>query len=282
MWSTGLQFSHTFRTLNVSWCYFCLFHCQRSQLTDFDCDDMSLPKRRKIRTFALLFCVITFTTFLFSYTFRDPSLYFFKYAFRLSDNFFSKGPCACRQCMTELEDDPWFAEHFNQSIHPLMTRENSALSDETFKWWQVRIAGCIRGDLWCYAPQNWKEINMHIQLLRADDTLKRKIMNKEQRLHTAAMLPRSVCFCHIDCFKSKGSSAGSSCEAKLPRTICSHLTSKMVGLVIVVHHLSNYRWGEIFAIIIWMYSWHANFCSSACASLQLSQTDLFIWITCVK
>ncbi|XP_044027427.1 CMP-N-acetylneuraminate-beta-galactosamide-alpha-2,3-sialyltransferase 1-like isoform X2 [Siniperca chuatsi] len=38
--------------------------------------------------------------------------------------------------MVELEDDPWFAEHFNQSIHPLMTRENSVLSDETFKWWQ--------------------------------------------------------------------------------------------------------------------------------------------------
>ncbi|XP_031709619.1 CMP-N-acetylneuraminate-beta-galactosamide-alpha-2,3-sialyltransferase 1-like [Anarrhichthys ocellatus] len=97
---------------------------------------MSLPKRRKIRTFALLFCVITFTTFLFSYTFRDPSVYFFKHAFRLSDNFFSKGLCACQQCMTEVEDDPWFAERFNQSNHPLMTRENSVLSDETFKWWQ--------------------------------------------------------------------------------------------------------------------------------------------------
>ncbi|KAM7372856.1 hypothetical protein PAMP_007751 [Pampus punctatissimus] len=100
---------------------------------------MSLPKRRKFRTFALLFCVITFTTFLFSYTFRDPSLYFFKHAFRLSDNFFSKGLCACRQCMTELEDDPWFAERFNQTIHPLMTRENSILSDETFKWWQEML-----------------------------------------------------------------------------------------------------------------------------------------------
>ncbi|KAM4539471.1 CMP-N-acetylneuraminate-beta-galactosamide-alpha-2,3-sialyltransferase 1-like [Odontesthes bonariensis] len=101
-----------------------------------DCDKMSLLKRRKFRTFALLFCVITFTTFLFSYTFRDPSLYFFKYAFRLSDSIFSKGPCACRQCVAELEDDPWFAERFNQSIHPLMTRDNSILSDETFKWWQ--------------------------------------------------------------------------------------------------------------------------------------------------
>lgn len=143
MWSTGLHFSHTFRTLSLSWCYFCPLLSRSS--TDFDCDNMSLLKRRKIRAFALLLCILTFTTFLFSYTLRDPSLYFFKYAFRLSDNFFSKGPCACRQCMTELEDDPWFAEHFNQSIYPLMTRENSVLSDETFKWWQVRFTGCAKG-----------------------------------------------------------------------------------------------------------------------------------------
>lgn len=100
---------------------------------------MPLPKRRKVRTFALLFCILTFTTLLFSYTFRDPSLYFIKYALRQSDYFFSKGPCACRRCVAEVEDsDPWFSERFNQTVHPLMTRENSALSDETFKWWQVR------------------------------------------------------------------------------------------------------------------------------------------------
>lgn len=99
---------------------------------------MALGKRRKVRTFALLFCAATFTTLLFSYTLRDPSVYFFKFAFRLSDNLFSRGPCACGQCMTELEDDPWFTERFNQSVHPLMSRENSVLSEETFKWWQVR------------------------------------------------------------------------------------------------------------------------------------------------
>ncbi|KAM6958933.1 CMP-N-acetylneuraminate-beta-galactosamide-alpha-2,3-sialyltransferase 1-like [Aplochiton taeniatus] len=96
---------------------------------------MSLPTKRKIRTFTVLFCIITFTTFLFSYTFRDPSLYFFKYAFHLP-NIFSKGPCACHQCMVQLEDDTWFTERFNQSIVPLMTRENSFLSEETFRWWQ--------------------------------------------------------------------------------------------------------------------------------------------------
>lgn len=118
---------------------------------DFSCDNMSLPRRRKIRTLALLFCILTFTTLLFSYTFRDPSMYFFKYAFRLSDTFFSKGSCTCQQCMTELEDDPWFTERFNQSIYPLMTRENSALSDETFKWWQVRFLGQVTVNFYCCA-----------------------------------------------------------------------------------------------------------------------------------
>lgn len=95
---------------------------------------MPLPKRKKVRTFALLFCVLTF-----SYTFWDPSLYFIKYALHQSNYFFSKGPCACRRCVAELEDgEAWFSERFNQTVHPLMTRENSALSDETFKWWQVR------------------------------------------------------------------------------------------------------------------------------------------------
>lgn len=163
MWSTGLHFSHTFGTLDLSWCYFCPLHSQSSQPTNSDCGNMSLLKRRKIRTFALLFCAITFTTFLFSYTFRDPSLYFFKYAFHLSDNFFSKGLCACQQCMIELEDDPWFAERFNQSIQPLMTRENSVLSDETFKWWQVRSTGCVYG--FCGVTEDWKERGiMHVQL----------------------------------------------------------------------------------------------------------------------
>lgn len=112
-----------------------------SLLIDFSCVNMFLPKQRKIRTFALLIGVITFTTFLFSYTFRDPSVDFFRHAFRLSDDFLSKGQCACPRCVAEAEDDPWFAERFNQSVHPLMTRENSVLSEETFKWWQVRLGG---------------------------------------------------------------------------------------------------------------------------------------------
>ncbi|XP_058475600.1 CMP-N-acetylneuraminate-beta-galactosamide-alpha-2,3-sialyltransferase 1-like [Solea solea] len=79
----------------------------------------------RVKIYAVLFC-ITFSMFLFtySYTYRDPFSHF------------TKNRCACLTCMAELEDDPWFAERFNQSIHPLMTRESSVLSEETFKWWQ--------------------------------------------------------------------------------------------------------------------------------------------------
>ncbi|XP_054620384.1 CMP-N-acetylneuraminate-beta-galactosamide-alpha-2,3-sialyltransferase 1-like [Dunckerocampus dactyliophorus] len=96
---------------------------------------MKLPKWRKLRTLALLFCAITVTTFLFTFTFWDPSSRFYKHPFHLLAS--SKGQCACQQCMTELEDDDaWFTERFNLSVHPLMTRDNSALSDDTFNWWQ--------------------------------------------------------------------------------------------------------------------------------------------------
>ncbi|XP_051925908.1 CMP-N-acetylneuraminate-beta-galactosamide-alpha-2,3-sialyltransferase 1-like [Hippocampus zosterae] len=93
---------------------------------------MTLPKRMNLKTLAVLLCIVTFTTFFFGYTLQEPSSYFFKYAFHSS----AKAPCACRRCLTEAEDDPWFTERFNQSVQPLMTRDNSALSDETFKWWQ--------------------------------------------------------------------------------------------------------------------------------------------------
>nr|XP_046183419.1 CMP-N-acetylneuraminate-beta-galactosamide-alpha-2,3-sialyltransferase 1-like isoform X2 [Oncorhynchus gorbuscha] len=38
--------------------------------------------------------------------------------------------------MTELEDDPWFTERFNLSVQPLMSRRNSLLTDDTYRWWQ--------------------------------------------------------------------------------------------------------------------------------------------------
>ncbi|XP_041739696.1 CMP-N-acetylneuraminate-beta-galactosamide-alpha-2,3-sialyltransferase 1 isoform X2 [Coregonus clupeaformis] len=99
---------------------------------------MSLSMQRKFRAFTVLVCIVIFTTFLFSYSLRDPSLYFFKYAIHKSDSFFSSGQCGCRQCMTELEDDPWFIERFNRSVPPLMSRKNSLLTDDTYHWWQLQ------------------------------------------------------------------------------------------------------------------------------------------------
>ncbi|KAL0962200.1 hypothetical protein UPYG_G00337030 [Umbra pygmaea] len=96
---------------------------------------MSLLKQHKVTAFTVLVCVVTFTTLLFSFSLTDPSLYF-KYAMRLSDSFFSKGQCGCRHCMTELEDDAWFTERLNLSIHPLLTRRNSLLTEDTYRWWQ--------------------------------------------------------------------------------------------------------------------------------------------------
>ncbi|XP_077446388.1 CMP-N-acetylneuraminate-beta-galactosamide-alpha-2,3-sialyltransferase 1-like isoform X2 [Stigmatopora argus] len=106
-----------------------------SQAVDSSRDSMTLSKRRKtlaLLLLALLFSLM-FATFLFSFPLQD---HFFKHAFHLAAS--SKvPPCACRRCMTEANNDTWFAKRFNQSIHPLMTRDNSVLSEETFKWWQL-------------------------------------------------------------------------------------------------------------------------------------------------
>ncbi len=95
---------------------------------------MSLFTQRKIRTLTGLLCAMTFSMFVFSYTLREPSLYFFRSVLGLSGS-----TCSCRRCITHLddEDDSWFMERFNQSFHPLMSRKSSMLSDDTYRWWQV-------------------------------------------------------------------------------------------------------------------------------------------------
>ncbi|XP_064836234.1 CMP-N-acetylneuraminate-beta-galactosamide-alpha-2,3-sialyltransferase 1-like [Oncorhynchus masou masou] len=97
---------------------------------------MYLSMQKNFRAFTVLAFIVTFTMFLFGFTLRDPSLYFFKYATSKSDSFFSNGQCGCRQCMTELEDDPWFTERFNLSVHPLLSKRNSLLTNDTYRWWQ--------------------------------------------------------------------------------------------------------------------------------------------------
>ncbi|XP_061110238.1 CMP-N-acetylneuraminate-beta-galactosamide-alpha-2,3-sialyltransferase 1-like [Conger conger] len=44
--------------------------------------------------------------------------------------------CACRQCISVKDEDPWFRKRFNTSISPLLSQKNAMLSDDTFKWWQ--------------------------------------------------------------------------------------------------------------------------------------------------
>ncbi|KAL2082599.1 hypothetical protein ACEWY4_022417 [Coilia grayii] len=52
--------------------------------------------------------------------------------------------CTCGHCHVEKHHDAWFSERFNASYHPLMTRNSSHVSTETFLWWQhiqLRTAG---------------------------------------------------------------------------------------------------------------------------------------------
>lgn len=101
---------------------------------------MSLFTQRKIRTLTGLLCAMTFSMFVFSYTLREPSLYFFRSVLGLSGS-----TCSCRHCITHLddEDDSWFMERFNQSFHPLLSRKSSMLSDDTYRWWQVCQAALL-------------------------------------------------------------------------------------------------------------------------------------------
>ncbi|XP_061110231.1 CMP-N-acetylneuraminate-beta-galactosamide-alpha-2,3-sialyltransferase 2-like [Conger conger] len=53
-----------------------------------------------------------------------------------SDKPVSRALCACRQCISVEDEDPWFRKHFNTSISPLLSQKNAMLSDDTFQWWQ--------------------------------------------------------------------------------------------------------------------------------------------------
>ncbi|KAI4876882.1 hypothetical protein NFI96_016842 [Prochilodus magdalenae] len=49
--------------------------------------------------------------------------------------------CACMQCMGVGEKDPWFAERYRSLVPKLLSRQNSELSANTSKWWQVGVQG---------------------------------------------------------------------------------------------------------------------------------------------
>ncbi|XP_061110300.1 CMP-N-acetylneuraminate-beta-galactosamide-alpha-2,3-sialyltransferase 2-like [Conger conger] len=53
-----------------------------------------------------------------------------------SDKPVSRALCACRQCISVEDEDPWFMKRFNTSISPLLSQENAILSKSTCYWWQ--------------------------------------------------------------------------------------------------------------------------------------------------
>lgn len=89
---------------------------------------------RMLHALMLIFCLVSFATFLL----RDPS-------FLLSplQNIINR-PCGCRPCIwAPEEEDTWFGERFNQSFHPLLSRSNSELNDDTYRWWLVSTLSCV-------------------------------------------------------------------------------------------------------------------------------------------
>ncbi|KAJ8267553.1 hypothetical protein COCON_G00127250 [Conger conger] len=95
---------------------------------------MMILKQPKSRLFTVLFCLTTITILLFSYNYSITSSYFFK-LWQVGTPV-SKSLCACSQCISVEDEDPWFMELFNKSIPPLMSPNNTMLSEKTYKWWQ--------------------------------------------------------------------------------------------------------------------------------------------------
>ncbi|XP_062846652.1 CMP-N-acetylneuraminate-beta-galactosamide-alpha-2,3-sialyltransferase 1-like [Trichomycterus rosablanca] len=44
-------------------------------------------------------------------------------------------PCGCNRCIVELNEDPWFAEHFRSSVPIMLNRKSYNLSGATKRWW---------------------------------------------------------------------------------------------------------------------------------------------------
>ncbi|KAG2465164.1 CMP-N-acetylneuraminate-beta-galactosamide-alpha-2,3-sialyltransferase 1-like [Polypterus senegalus] len=86
----------------------------------------------KISTLTLIFIVLTLTTVLWSLSFHDPSSPYF---LLLKVASLPKKPCACKRCIGEQGLSPWFDERFNQSLSPLMTKNNSVLPEDVYRWW---------------------------------------------------------------------------------------------------------------------------------------------------
>ncbi|XP_078542844.1 CMP-N-acetylneuraminate-beta-galactosamide-alpha-2,3-sialyltransferase 1-like isoform X2 [Lissotriton helveticus] len=97
----------------------------------------------KVCTLGLTFFVVIITSFLFSCTYNyiidnlqsDSS--FLKWSIHLKRLVnLSTRPCSCSSCVAEHSNLPWFEERFNGSIPHLLTKQNSEIPDDVFRWWQ--------------------------------------------------------------------------------------------------------------------------------------------------
>ncbi|XP_073446465.1 CMP-N-acetylneuraminate-beta-galactosamide-alpha-2,3-sialyltransferase 1 [Dendrobates tinctorius] len=100
----------------------------------------------KLFTIALAVFAITIMSFLLNYTQNsglvlwNPERYF-----RFSEPFIRfimsvRRPCSCESCVSETDNSIWFDERFNLTFPPLMTKQNSMVSESTYKWW-MRLQG---------------------------------------------------------------------------------------------------------------------------------------------
>lgn len=48
----------------------------------------------------------------------------------------TKKPCSCETCILMPGVSLWFEERYNQTVFPVMTKENHYLSEGTYTWWQ--------------------------------------------------------------------------------------------------------------------------------------------------
>lgn len=107
---------------------------RRSLLEILDRLKMIHLTSRKLHALMLIFSLVSIATFLL----REPSFLIGPF-----QNIINR-PCGCDSCIwDQKEEDPWFSERFNQSIHPLLSRQNSELSDDTYRWWLVSTLHCL-------------------------------------------------------------------------------------------------------------------------------------------
>lgn len=98
-------------------------------------------KSLRFFTFALFF-VITITSFLLNYTNRavvatwDPKHIVYQFSEQLKKFMkYHQRPCGCTTCISEGGVSLWFDEKFNQTMQPLLTMQNTLLSEDGYKWW---------------------------------------------------------------------------------------------------------------------------------------------------